>query len=114
MTVATSTAGNDSNSTGMDYLEPTKYQPCLWGFFRAVRFAGDLTDLGVEIQTSHYKVDAKSFGEKGDQDDKKIGKEKTSSSSKPMSHVEKQMIFLKSVDFGEAFDVDKYRDILQS
>ncbi|KAL7462371.1 hypothetical protein ACHAXS_002749 [Conticribra weissflogii] len=113
MTVATSTAGYDSNSTGMDDLEPTKYQPCLWGYFRAVRFAGDLTDLGVEIQTSHYKVDAKSFGEKGDQDDKKIGKEKTSSSSKPMSHVEKQMIFLKSVDFGEAFDVDKYRDILQ-
>lgn len=31
-----------------------RFNDVLWGYFRAVRFAGDLTDLGVEIQISHF------------------------------------------------------------
>ena len=31
------------------------YKKCLWGYFRAVRFAGDLTDLGVEIQIEDFE-----------------------------------------------------------
>jgi hypothetical protein len=31
-----------------------EFHACLYGYFRAVRFAGDLTDLGVEIQTQIY------------------------------------------------------------
>ena len=34
-----------------------KYRPCNWGYFRAVRFAGDFTDLGVEIQIDDYQTD---------------------------------------------------------
>ena len=67
-----------------------KYRPCLWGYFRALRFAGDLTDLGVEIQTSHFKMDTTS------------------------DHIEKQDEFQKAVNFEENFNVEKYRSILES
>lgn len=96
----------DWNGTDTKDLEPKKYLPCLWGYFRAVRFAGDLTDLGVEIQTSHYKMDVGSGKVK---DEKRDNEEELS-----LSHVEKQRKFLDCVDFREAFDVEKYRDILQS
>lgn len=68
-----------------------KYRPCLWGYFRAVRFAGDLTDLGVEIQTSDYLIDEK---------------EKS-------HHLEKQDAFRKMANFHEPFSVEKYRPLLQ-
>lgn len=67
-----------------------KYRPCLWGYFRALRFAGDLTDLGVEIQTSHFKMDTTS------------------------DHIAKQDEFQKVVNFEENFNVEKYRSILES
>jgi len=103
---SSATAGEDLNGTGTKDLEPKKYLPCLWGYFRAVRFAGDLTDLGVEIQTSHFKMVVGS----GKVEEEKRDKEEKSSTS----HVEKQHKFLGCVDFREAFDVEKYRDILQS
>mmetsp|Transcript_31189 Transcript_31189/g.63614 ORF Transcript_31189/g.63614 Transcript_31189/m.63614 type:complete len:159 (-) Transcript_31189:1671-2147(-) len=103
---SSATAGEDLNGTGTKDLEPKKYLPCLWGYFRAVRFAGDLTDLGVEIQTSHFKMVVGS----GKVEEEKRDKEEKSSTS----HVEKQHKFLDCVDFREAFDVEKYRDILQS
>ncbi|KAL9180998.1 hypothetical protein ACHAXT_009803 [Thalassiosira profunda] len=70
-------------------IQPLKYHPCLWGYFRALRFAGDLTDLGVEIQTSHFKVGSES------------------------DHIEKQKRFMSVIDFEEPFDVEKYRRILE-
>ena len=70
-------------------IQPLKYHPCLWGYFRALRFAGDLTDLGVEIQTSHFKVGSES------------------------DHIEKQRRFIDAVNFQEPFDVEKYRRILE-
>jgi isopenicillin N synthase-like dioxygenase len=68
--------------------EIARYKPCLWGYFRALRFAGDLTDLGVEIQTSHYKTNSDS------------------------NHPMKQMVLLENVGFEQPFDVDKYRQVL--
>lgn len=65
------------------------YSPCLWGYFRAVRFAGDLTDLGVEIQISDY--------------DKKH----------PSHHLEKQARFANEANCHEPFSVEKYRPLLQ-
>ena len=64
-----------------------KYKPCLWGYFRALRFAGDWTDLGVEIQTSHYKVDSDS------------------------EHPEKQNQLKELVCFRQPFDVGKYMKV---
>eukprot|EP00584_Thalassiosira_punctigera_P019991 CAMPEP_0172572642 /NCGR_PEP_ID=MMETSP1067-20121228/135777_1 /TAXON_ID=265564 ORGANISM="Thalassiosira punctigera, Strain Tpunct2005C2" /NCGR_SAMPLE_ID=MMETSP1067 /ASSEMBLY_ACC=CAM_ASM_000444 /LENGTH=429 /DNA_ID=CAMNT_0013365225 /DNA_START=34 /DNA_END=1323 /DNA_ORIENTATION=+ len=72
-------------------LPSPKYHPCLWGYFRALRFAGDLADLGVEIQTSHFTV----------------GQEES-------SHIVKQRRFMEVVYFNEPFDVEKYRHILES
>ena len=66
-----------------------RYRACCWGYFRALRFAGDLTDLGVEIQTSHFKVDSDS------------------------DHPAKQKRFLEVVNFDEPFNVEKYRNILE-
>ena len=64
------------------------YNPVHWGYFRAVRFAGDLTDLGVEIQTEDFL------------------REKAS------DHLKKQEIFLKEANFRIPFSVSKYRPLL--
>eukprot|EP00521_Asterionellopsis_glacialis_P016347 CAMPEP_0195301076 /NCGR_PEP_ID=MMETSP0707-20130614/28688_1 /TAXON_ID=33640 /ORGANISM="Asterionellopsis glacialis, Strain CCMP134" /LENGTH=397 /DNA_ID=CAMNT_0040363931 /DNA_START=44 /DNA_END=1237 /DNA_ORIENTATION=+ len=72
-----------------------KYKPCLWGYFRALRFAGDLTDLGVEIQISDFE---ESTGE---------GKAKES------DHIQKQVKFSKMANFHEPFSVEKFRPLLQ-
>ena len=42
-------------AAGSDSSSKDNYRKCLWGYFRAVRFAGDLTDLGVEIQIDDYE-----------------------------------------------------------
>ena len=65
------------------------YEPCLWGYFRAVRFAGDLTDLGVEIQIGDYEKTQKSH------------------------HLAKQARFAEEAAFREPFSVEKYKHLLQ-
>jgi isopenicillin N synthase-like dioxygenase len=72
------------------YDDVADYAECLWGYFRAVRFAGDLTDLGVEIQVEDYLYSANS------------------------SHIAKQDVFEKEADFTSPFSVEKYRPLLQS
>ena len=42
--------------------EAPLYHPCCWGYFRAVRFAGDFTDIGIEIQISHFEKGGKESG----------------------------------------------------
>eukprot|EP00980_Cylindrotheca_fusiformis_P004057 scaffold880_cov132-Cylindrotheca_fusiformis.AAC.53 len=66
------------------------YHPILWGYFRAVRFAGDLTDLGVEIQIEDFLR------------------------SKSSKHTRIQSSFEREIDFGTPFSVEKYRDLLLS
>ncbi len=77
----------------------TYYHPCLWGYFRAVRFAGDLTDIGVEIQISDFE----SSNTNNDNDDE----------SSLSSHISKQKEFLTKADFSVPFSVTKYRPLLQ-
>jgi isopenicillin N synthase-like dioxygenase len=80
-------------NSGFGDTEPRKYHPCLFGYFRAVRFAGDLTDLGVEIQTSDYEID-----------------EETGEES---HHLAKQKVFAKTEGiFSQAFSVESYRPLL--
>eukprot|EP00550_Attheya_septentrionalis_P001772 CAMPEP_0198280288 /NCGR_PEP_ID=MMETSP1449-20131203/384_1 /TAXON_ID=420275 /ORGANISM="Attheya septentrionalis, Strain CCMP2084" /LENGTH=400 /DNA_ID=CAMNT_0043975595 /DNA_START=23 /DNA_END=1225 /DNA_ORIENTATION=+ len=76
----------------------SKYHSCVWGYFRAVRFAGDLTDLGVEIQISNFLIESS-------KDDK---------SSSTNHHIVKQAEFMKLVEFHEPFSVEKYRSLLES
>jgi isopenicillin N synthase-like dioxygenase len=71
-----------------DEGETPIYHPLLWGYFRAVRFAGDLTDLGVEIQIDHFLR------------------------SNPSLHLKKQEIFAKEADFKVPFSVEKYSPLL--
>jgi isopenicillin N synthase-like dioxygenase len=68
------------------------YHPVLWGYFRAVRFAGDLTDLGVEIQIDQFLRD----------------------NDKPSAHVQvqKQAVFEKEADYRVPFSVEQYRPLL--
>ena len=111
----TKEGGDKQGDNKSNELKSLKYHPCLWGYFRALRFAGDLcgktilfhtffvlssfftqpcalpnfSDLGVEIQTSHFKLGSES------------------------SHIEKQRRFMEVVDFEEPFNVEKYRYILE-
>eukprot|EP00581_Thalassiosira_minuscula_P014194 CAMPEP_0183722948 /NCGR_PEP_ID=MMETSP0737-20130205/14736_1 /TAXON_ID=385413 /ORGANISM="Thalassiosira miniscula, Strain CCMP1093" /LENGTH=447 /DNA_ID=CAMNT_0025953195 /DNA_START=99 /DNA_END=1439 /DNA_ORIENTATION=+ len=58
--IVTNNTSHSNNRSSSQDLQSLKYHPCLWGYFRALRFAGDLTDLGVEIQTSHFKAEGTS------------------------------------------------------
>lgn len=64
------------------------YHPVLWGYFRAVRFAGDLTDLGVEIQIDDFLR------------------------SKSSKHTRIQSVFKRRVEFGTPFSLEKFQDLL--
>jgi isopenicillin N synthase-like dioxygenase len=81
-------------------VAPSRYHPCLWGYFRAVRFAGDLTDLGVEIQIEDFKI-------LNDEE-----KEERSSSSNKTTHLQKQEVFVEKARFDEPFSVESFRDLL--
>jgi len=74
------------------------YHPCLWGYFRSVRFAGDLTDLGVEIQVDDFKQQ---------QDDGENGGNSTEG-----KHLERQSRFAELARFDEPFSVEGFRDLL--
>jgi hypothetical protein len=83
--------GTESNSTSTT-ISCVKYHPVLWGYFRAVRFAGDLTDLGVEIQIDDFEI--------------------SNTTSSP--HIRRQEEFAKIVNFEEPFSVEKFRTLLTS
>ncbi|GKZ00634.1 hypothetical protein MPSEU_001015600 [Mayamaea pseudoterrestris] len=76
----------------VDSNDDAKYHPVLWGYFRAVRFAGDLTDLGVEIQIQDFET----------------------SNEKASHHLEKQQVFATQARFDEPFSVIRYRPLLAS
>lgn len=67
-----------------------KYHPVLWGYFRAVRFAGDLTNLGVEIQIDDYWKE----------------------NERESHHLKKQVRFVEENLADRPFNVDTYRDLL--
>lgn len=71
-----------------DSNHPPIFDNVLWGYFRAIRFAGDLTDLGVEIQVSHFRKDVDS------------------------AHKRKQDVFAKEIDFKVPFNVKKFSPLL--
>lgn len=74
-----------------------KYHPCLWGYFRALRFAGDLTDLGVEIQVSDYEM--------VDCDD--------AETPTVSLHLQRQAIIAKHLKWNEPFSVKRLRTLLE-
>ena len=69
--------------------DDTRFNEVLWGYFRAVRFAGDLTDLGVEIQVADFLKEVEDC-----------------------AHQRKQEVFAKDVDFKIPFNVKKYSPLL--
>ena len=77
-----------------------RYYDILWGYFRAVRFAGDLTsDLGVEdIQIDHFEIDTAQKDE--------------TQRALSQHHLEKQKLFAQQVNVQEPFNVDMYRHLL--
>jgi hypothetical protein len=99
----------DSGTAGPAVL--LRYHPVLWGYYRAVRFAGDLTDLGVEIQISDFeRVPPVRQGPHP-------SAASSSSSSTPppprSKHVDKQRRFADKCNFSAPFSVEAYRDLLQ-
>lgn len=82
VTTKTTSAGDNDDSYDVD---EAVYRPVSWGYYRAVRFAGDLTDFGVEIQTEDFRRDAPSD-----------------------HHARRQTMFLEEVDFRKSFDVEVF------
>ena len=76
--------------------EKPMYHPCSWGYFRAVRFAGDFTDIGVEIQITDF-----------------LCKEEQREESEGSPHLRRQEAFLRGVDFAVPFDIDQFRALLE-
>lgn len=70
-----------------------RYFPVLWGYFRAVRFAGDYTDFGAEIQIEDFEVQ----NDDGQQS----------------SHLAKQELFASCVSYDKPFNVDQFRHLLK-
>lgn len=79
--------------------EAPNYNPVLWGYFRAVRFAGDLTNLGVEIQVDDYVL---------------CHDTRQKSTSSCSHHLDKQRVFAAQADFSIPFSVERYRPLLVS
>jgi isopenicillin N synthase-like dioxygenase len=75
-----------------DNVEQLMYHPCLWGYFRAIRFAGDVTDLGVEIQVEDFLI-------------QHIG------SNTKHCHIEQQHKFINEIQFDEPFSVHHFRQL---
>eukprot|EP00586_Coscinodiscus_wailesii_P007369 CAMPEP_0172491274 /NCGR_PEP_ID=MMETSP1066-20121228/22009_1 /TAXON_ID=671091 /ORGANISM="Coscinodiscus wailesii, Strain CCMP2513" /LENGTH=401 /DNA_ID=CAMNT_0013260221 /DNA_START=73 /DNA_END=1278 /DNA_ORIENTATION=- len=67
-----------------------EYVPCSYGYFRAVKYAGDLADLGREIFVWDYEVGSDS------------------------KHPETQKRFLEGADLTKPFNVQNYRKWIQS
>lgn len=68
---------------------PVRYSQCIWGYFRAQRFAGDFADYGHEIQISDFAL-----------------------SRSDDWHVRNQERFLQLADFCRPFDVEGNRELL--
>jgi len=66
-----------------------KYMPCAYGYFRAVKYAGDLADLGREIFVTDYEVGSES------------------------KHPKRQARFLQNADMSQPFNVQNYRSWIQ-
>jgi isopenicillin N synthase-like dioxygenase len=96
-------------------IEDLHYHPCLWGYFRAVRFAGDFTDLGVEIQIEDYKVGSTTTTTTTDSDESNAN-ESSSSSSRPSLEehptLHRQRLFHENVKVDEPFHVEDFRTML--
>jgi len=69
-------------------LGAPQYSECVWGYFRAQRFAGDFADYGSEIQTSDFSAGSSSW------------------------HVKNQQRFLNQTDFAKPFSVEGNRQLL--
>jgi isopenicillin N synthase-like dioxygenase len=92
--------GNSSSSEVEQQQQQAqaKYHPCLWGYFRALRFAGDLTDLGVEIQVSDYE----------------IGAEEEEQQQPVVSlHLQRQAVIAKHLKWNEPFSVTRLRTLIE-
>jgi isopenicillin N synthase-like dioxygenase len=77
-----------------------KYHPCLWGYFRALRFAGDLTDLGVEIQVSDYERVV-------------VDEEEQQQQVQPSLHLRRQAMIAKHLQWNEPFSVSRLRTLIE-
>ena len=69
-------------------LGEPQFEELYWGYFRAMRFAGDFADYGTEIQIADFAAGSDSW------------------------HVQNQARFMRRVDFERSFDVQEMRPLL--
>ena len=78
----------DSAVKPLPSLGPSQYERCMWGYFRAMRFAGDFADYGTEIQIADFAKGSESW------------------------HVTNQERFMAEANFNQPFDVETNRRLL--
>ena len=69
-------------------LGPPRFDELVWGYFRAIRFAGDFADYGTEIQIDDFRTGSDSW------------------------HVANQSRFMAAADFERSFDIEANRRLL--
>lgn len=81
--------GYNTRVSPIESLGSPKFSDCVWGYFRAQRFAGDFADYGTEIQISDFSVE------------------------RPTWHVTNQPRFLAETNFSQPFSLEDHRELLQ-
>jgi isopenicillin N synthase-like dioxygenase len=108
---------DDDNDKGMMMIlpRPPEYHGILWGYFRAIRFAGDLTDLGVEIQISDFckKKNPENEERADGNSNNHISGRRRHEASSASRHLIYQKVFQERGLTSRAFNVDDYREILK-
>lgn len=99
-----------NNGSGENASSMPRYHPCLWGYFRAVRFAGDLTDLGVEIQEEDFEIDGSNAST--GKDKRSDGDNSQAADGARNKHLERQARFVKLARYDQPFSVEAFRDLL--
>lgn len=87
------------------------YQPVLWGYFRSVRFAGDWTDLGVEIQIEHF-LRRQQHSDGTNECGGGGGAPEGTYDCHP-DHTALQQAFAAEFDLRQPFNVEQFQDLLQ-
>jgi hypothetical protein len=107
------------NSDSVQAVDHTKYHDILWGYFRAVRFAGDLTDLGVELQiedVQRLRNEGRVWQHHGHWRNYFPGDTRGEAVQFKPLHVETQTLFVgrksRLVKSPQPFNVERYRELL--
>lgn len=106
--IPSSSCSKEVDEENITIITKPKYHPVLWGYFRAVRFAGDFTNLGMEIQIDDFEYNNTNTTLKTNDNEDNDNDYVISHNH----HMKKQELFSQITNFLEPFDVEKFRTFI--